>query len=101
MAGSEWRPLALDGYEVPADTEAFIAFRVEGQIIGNGGCNQLMGSYAEDGVSLSFGPIASTKTMCPDCRFWSKPSGLARGGEPGLLGEGCRVLARFAQKDWD
>ena len=70
-----------------------------------------MGSYTEDGVSLSFGPIASTKMLCPDMQMLVETELMAvleqtrgvwrEGANLTLLGEGSRVLGRFAQTDWD
>ncbi len=111
LAGSEWRPLVLDNYPVPADSGAFIAFKLEGQVIGNSGCNSLTGSYAEDGVALSFGPIATTRMLCPDDQMLVETELLGvleethavwrEGTNLTLMGDGNRVLARFVQTDWD
>jgi heat shock protein HslJ len=43
-----------------------IAFTEDGQVGGSSGCNQYAGTYAiEGGHSLSFGPLAGTRKMCP------------------------------------
>ncbi len=105
-------PLVLDNYPVPADSGAFIAFKLEGQIvIGNSGCNSLTGSYAEDGVALTFGPIATTRMLCPDDQMLVETELLGvleethavwrEGTNLTLMGDGNRVLARFVQTDWD
>ena len=111
LAGSEWRPVVLDNYPVPADSQAFIAFKLEGKVIGSSGCNNFTGRYVEDGVALTFGTIASTRMMCPDDQMlveiellevleethavWRESTSLT------LMGDGNRVLARFVQTDWD
>ncbi len=52
--------LAADGGGVT------IAFTEDGQVGGSSGCNQYAGTYAiEGGHSLSFGPLAGTRKMCP------------------------------------
>ncbi|MBK8551545.1 MAG: META domain-containing protein [Ignavibacteria bacterium] len=33
---------------------------------GNGGCNNIFGNFTVDGRSISFGPAAATRMMCPD-----------------------------------
>ena len=111
LAGSEWRPVVLDNYPVPDDSQDFIAFKLEGQIVGNSGCNNLTGSYAEEGVALTFGPIASTRMMCPDDQMLVETELLEvleethavwrEGTNLTLMGDGNRVLARFVQTDWD
>ncbi|MEJ2482033.1 MAG: DUF4377 domain-containing protein [Gemmatimonadota bacterium] len=43
-----------------------IAFMDDGRVGGSSGCNQFTGSYEiEGGHSLSFGPLAGTRKMCP------------------------------------
>ena len=43
-----------------------IAFMDDGRVGGSSGCNQYTGSYTiEGGHSLSFGPLAGTRKMCP------------------------------------
>jgi len=43
-----------------------IAFTDQGQVGGFSGCNQYTGTYSiEGGHSLSFGPLAGTRKMCP------------------------------------
>lgn len=57
LAGSEWN--------LGDDSEAFVAFKSDGRVIGHGGCNAFNGSYAQDGTKLKIGPLASTRKMCP------------------------------------
>jgi heat shock protein HslJ len=43
-----------------------ITFMEDGRVGGSSGCNQYTGTYAiEGGHSLSFGPLAGTRKMCP------------------------------------
>ena len=43
-----------------------IAFMDEGRVGGSSGCNQYTGSYSiQGGHSLSFGPLAGTRRLCP------------------------------------
>ena len=62
LVGSEWAP--EDGGEV----EQFVAFKADGEVIGHGGCNRFFGSYTQEGNTLTFGPLASTKMACPNLK---------------------------------
>ena len=41
-------------------------FDADGQVSGNGGCNQYGGGYSVDGSNVSIGPLHSTMMACPD-----------------------------------
>jgi heat shock protein HslJ len=43
-----------------------LTFTPDGQASGSAGCNSYTGSYEADGSQLKFGPLASTKRMCPE-----------------------------------
>ncbi len=58
LAGSEWG--FSDG------TDRFVKFSQDGEMRGNGGCNNFFGTYDLDGTRLKVGPIAATKRACPD-----------------------------------
>ena len=58
LAGSEWGPV-----ETTAPGQ-FVAFKSEGEITGNGGCNQFFGQYTQKDDSLVIGALASTKKFC-------------------------------------
>ena len=60
LAGSEWGPV-----EAPA-AEQFVAFKSGGEITGYGGCNRFFGQYTQNGPTLAFGALASTKKHCGD-----------------------------------
>lgn len=50
---------------VVAGSELTAVFAEDGTVAGTGGCNTFTGTYATDGTSISFGPLASTKMACP------------------------------------
>ncbi len=50
---------------VIAGTEASLVFGDDGSLSGGAGCNRIMGSYALEGGSLTFSPLATTKIACP------------------------------------
>jgi heat shock protein HslJ len=43
-----------------------MSFDADGQVSGNGGCNQYNGGYSVDGSNISIGPLQSTMMACPD-----------------------------------
>ena len=43
-----------------------MVFDADGQVSGNGGCNQYSGGYSVDGNNISIGPLRSTMMACPD-----------------------------------
>jgi len=50
--------------------DAFISFDVyEKRFTGNGGCNQINGSYDIDNSSIHFSNVVSTKMSCEDIAF--------------------------------
>ena len=69
VAGTEWR---VTGYNngrqavvgVLEGTTLTMAFAADGKVSGSAGCNDYMGTYAQSGESLKFGPSATTRRMC-------------------------------------
>src|SRR5215203_241162 len=52
--------------------DAFIRFETDGKrFTGNGGCNQINGSYALNKKEINFGQVTSTKMSCEDIAFES------------------------------
>jgi len=50
--------------------DAFIRFESdEKRFTGNGGCNQINGTYALDKKEIKFGQVVSTKMSCEDIAF--------------------------------
>jgi heat shock protein HslJ len=111
LAGSEWRPVDLDGLPIPGATEAFVAFKEGGELLGNTGCNAMTGTYAEDGMALAFGPIGVTRMMCSSGVMLVEiellealehtGAALREGVNLTLMAADGRVLAKFVQNDWD
>lgn len=70
LAGTAWRLEELNGQPpvpVAGDNVPTLAFAADGsRASGNGGCNQFNGSYTQEGASLRFGPLASTRRACVD-----------------------------------
>ena len=71
VAGTEWR---VTGYNngrqavvgVLAGTTLTMAFAADGKVSGSAGCNPYMGTYAQSGESLRFGPSATPYKTCDE-----------------------------------
>ena len=70
-----------DGTMTTPITIPTLAFE-DGSASGNASCNQYFGSYEIDGLSLTFGPLASTEMFC---------------GEPGVMDQETQYLAALQQ----
>lgn len=70
LAGTAWRLEELNGQPVvvgTGDAAPTLLFAAgEPRASGNGGCNQFNGPYVQNGASLRFGPLASTRRACAD-----------------------------------
>ena len=68
----EWNITEVDGQQVSMDKMPFIGFDVaQKRIYGNSGCNRMMGTFEADSLkpgTLKFGPVGSTRMMCPDMK---------------------------------
>lgn len=71
LKGTEWHLMRLMGRDLGIDKDKFVfTFSEDGQFGGTGACNRLFGEYKSDAKgALSFGPIASTRMMCPDANL--------------------------------
>ncbi|MEU1211231.1 META domain-containing protein [Streptomyces sp. NPDC005791] len=71
LTGTTWKVTGLLSGSVaaslPAGTEnkAHLTFGEDGAVEGNLGCNSFHGKAAVSGSTLTFGPLASTRKMCP------------------------------------
>lgn len=61
---SNWTLLSVNGKDALPNVEANLAF-ADGRISGTAGCNRLMGGYSQNGDTLDFTEIASTRMACP------------------------------------
>lgn len=65
---TKWLLKELNGKRVlipEGGNEVFVKFESGGRASGSAGCNTFTGSYTRSGKSLSFGPAATTRKMCP------------------------------------
>lgn len=104
LEGSEWGPMT------PGPAEQFVAFKMDGEIIGNGGCNNFFGQYTQDGTTLKIGALASTKKLCrgameAESAFMKnlQDTRRAEGTHKALTlyGADGGVLIELQRRDWD
>ena len=70
LAGTSWEATNYNNGNqavvgVIADTTLTANFDAEGTISGSAGCNDYFGSYTTDGDTITIGPLASTRKLCP------------------------------------
>ena len=68
LTNTYWKLVELNGGAVtPGESkELHMILKGEDRVGGYAGCNQFTGSVTVTGDGLSFGPIASTRRMCPE-----------------------------------
>ena len=68
LVNTYWKLVELNGAAVEAGEgrELHMTLRGDDTVGGYAGCNQFTGSVTVSGDGLAFGPIASTRRMCPD-----------------------------------
>lgn len=70
LEGSNWQLLqitVLGGFVFTADDPGnyVLNFRSENRLTGTSDCNQISGSWQQEGASLRFDPFISTRKLCP------------------------------------
>lgn len=72
-SGRRWVLTEMKGVPVQQSggrRDAHLSFDpYEKKFSGNGGCNQISGSYSLDKKEIHFGEVISTKMSCPDIEF--------------------------------
>lgn len=68
LTNTYWKLVELNGGAVALGEggELHMILRGDDQVGGYAGCNQFTGSVTVTGDGIAFGPIASTRRMCPD-----------------------------------
>lgn len=69
LSGTRWQLTELMGAPVAADSGIFIHFTADGRVQGYNGCNNFMGGYQQQGLSLSISQLASTMKACFDAPY--------------------------------
>jgi len=106
LAGTGWALTELGGKPFAAAEQHPVTMQFDaggGRVSGSGGCNRYSGPYVENGDTLTFGALASTKMMCAnitgeDAYFamLTKVASFVRSGEQlTLYDDRGAVLARF------
>jgi len=67
LSGTAWAVEDLGGRGVVDHVRSTLGFRRDGDggVYGSGGCNRYTGQVARESGRLRFGPLASTRRMCP------------------------------------
>ncbi|MBT2585131.1 META domain-containing protein [Arthrobacter sp. ISL-95] len=71
----------------------------DGNATGTDGCNRLMGSWKEDGKTISFGGFASTRMACEGVDTWLSNASTAKiqeNGELAVFGQGGDEIGTLA-----
>ena len=109
LAGTSWRLEEQNGrppVPIPGGAAVTLMFASgEPRVSGYGGCNQFNGSYTQNGASLTFGPLASTRRACVEPRANTQEATFLRAlesttrfavfGDVLVLYAGDEVTARF------
>ncbi len=65
--GSSWRALQMGSKTFEGSEGYAITFTAEGQVVGRGDCNRIMGEYTiTESRTLDIDKVAATRAMCPD-----------------------------------
>jgi heat shock protein HslJ len=65
LAETSWVLTSIEDVPVPDGVEATLVFAAT-DVSGSGGCNTFNGTYALEGPSLTFGPLATTRMACEE-----------------------------------
>ena len=105
LTGISWRPVTVGDDMIPADTNLYVRFEVDGSIKGHGGCNSFFGSLEQADSSIAVGPLGGTRMACPEAIMdremtFMEAVGKTRGFQSGkdnmgLLDEDGNILATF------
>ena len=84
-----WELIDLNGEELkPFNEDESIHFVIKDSVItGYNGCNRMNGSVELDDASISFGPMAVTRMMCPDMDVETKVMNIYTGKRLFLFSE--------------
>jgi heat shock protein HslJ len=63
LAGTRWVVTSIDG-RAPAGPAITADFSNDGRVSGDAGCNSYSGPYIQDGRSVQFGELLSTRRAC-------------------------------------
>ena len=106
LAETNWVLTSIEDVPVPDGVEATLDFATT-DVSGSGGCNTFNGTYALEGSSLTFGPLATTRMACEEPAMgietaylaalqgvteWQVPQDAPMGTELTLMGAGAKLV---------
>jgi len=107
LAGSEWRPLELEGATISTDTSSFVTFEGVGQLVDFDGCNGFFGTTVYTNDEPTVRRLGARQMACEDDgmalerAFLEALDGVRRANraalEPTLQHETSLTVARIAQ----
>ncbi|MGL4648886.1 MAG: META domain-containing protein, partial [Caldilineaceae bacterium] len=70
---TDWTLVAMDeamgvAYD-PAQGAVTMHFNEDGSVSGNAGCNNFNGGFTDDGATITFTPLATTRMLCPEAQM--------------------------------
>ncbi len=70
LVGTSWQLIQLRGEKFVAEPGQYtLQFTPEGEVVGLGACNRVMGNYVTtERRDLKIGPLATTRMRCKDAR---------------------------------
>lgn len=66
ITGIKWRAVSVGEEAIPANSDIYIQFEVDGSIKGHAGCNGFFGSLEQRDSGVGVGPLGATRMACPD-----------------------------------
>lgn len=69
LPATSWKGLRIAGDTLPGGIDITLTFEPDGKVTGTSGCNRFFATYALNGPSLGFGPIGSTRRLCPEIQM--------------------------------
>lgn len=107
LVGTEWVAEDIGGAGVVDGSHTTLHFIAPTLIDGSTGCNRFNGPFAQDGTSITIGPLATTRRACPPALMdqerrylvalsstasWKRDNGLLI-----LLDESQKSIVRYSQ----
>ena len=64
LEGTSWTVVSIEGSALVSDSNVTVRFEAEGQMSGEAGCNQYLGSYGGQDSTLRFKLTGASKKLC-------------------------------------
>lgn len=95
LAGSSWIASTMDDQPLAPGEPPTIAFGTDQRVSGDTGCNRYMGPFIQEGSSLRFGELVSTRRAClaeDRAKQEVRLLGVLRGATEGQIEEGKLIV---------